>query len=102
MRVIDTEDHSWFLFEHEGGLYLDVNCSNSAIGYSYTIRLSEAEIESYEAGGHAFLSELARDIDYSVPILADTASVYKDRRVAYEISELATEAVNTWRQTKNL
>lgn len=101
MNVLDTEDHSWFLFEHGGDLYLEVNCNLSAIGYSYMIRLNEFERESYRKGGHEFIGELAREIDYSVPVLPDSASVYKDRRVPDQLSDLATDAVKAWKEAKN-
>ena len=101
MKVVDTRDHEWFLFEHEGHLYLDINCNLSAIGYSYMIQLNDAELESYQAGGRHYLSKLAQEVEYSAPILPDSTSIYKSRRVAYEVSELTTEAVKEWRGNTN-
>ncbi|ABK49492.1 conserved hypothetical protein [Shewanella sp. ANA-3] len=40
MSVVDTENRAWLLFEHEGELYLDANCSMSAFGYHYLIQLN--------------------------------------------------------------
>ena len=102
MKVVDTKDHTWFLFEHEGDLYLDTNCTNSAIGYSYMIRLNEAERELYRMGAREYLSKLASEVEYSVPILADSTSIYKSRRVSYEISNLTLDAVRVWRETSHI
>lgn len=101
MRVIDSENWAWFLFEHEGQFYLDVNCNMSAFGYTYMIQLSDDELAAYKAGGHEYLNQLAHDIHYSVPIAADTRSKYKGRDVSKIFSELATEAVSAWRLGRN-
>jgi hypothetical protein len=98
VKVIDSEDHSWFLFEHEGHLYLDANCDLNAFGYSYMIQLNEAECKSYEAEGRKYLIELAREIHSSVPITLDTASTYKGRDVSDQLSELATDAIKDWQR----
>ncbi len=98
MRVVDTENWAWFLFEHEGHFYLDANCNMSAFGYTYMIRLNEEEVAAYKIGGHEYLNKLAHEIHYSVPIGKDTTSTYKGRDVSKELSELATEAVKAWRE----
>ncbi len=100
MKVIDTECWAWFLFEHEGDLYLDANCNMSALGYTYMIRLNEDELESYKNGGHEYLNQLAYDIHYSVPIAKDSGSIYKGRDVSGEYSEMTAEAVGLWRENK--
>lgn len=97
MKVVDTKDHTWFLFEHGGDLYLDTNCSHSAIGYSYMIRLDEAERELYRISGRDYLSKLASEVEYAVPISPDSTSIYKSRRVSSEVSNLASDAVRVWR-----
>ena len=101
MKVIDSENWAWFLFEHEGGLYLDANCNMSAFGYTYMIRLNEKEQAQYSDGGREYLNKLAHDIHYSVPIAKDTSSIYKGRDVSNELTELATEAVKLWREGNN-
>lgn len=98
MKVIDSENWAWFLFDHEGQLYLDANCNMSAFGYTYMIQLNDEERSAYNAGGHEYLNWLAHDIHYSVPIAEGTCSKYKGRDVSKGLSELATEAVRAWRQ----
>jgi hypothetical protein len=102
MKVIDSESWAWFLFEHEGHFYLDANCNMSAFGYTYMIQLNEVELVSYESGGREYLSKLAHDIHYSVPISKDTKSIYKGRDVSEEFSDLATEAAKAWRESSNV
>jgi hypothetical protein len=102
MKVIDSENWAWFLFEHEDHLYLDANCNMSAFGYTYMIQLNDEERYAYKAGGHEYLNQLAHDIHYSVPIAADTRSKYKGRDVSKMFSEMATDAVREWRQAKSV
>jgi hypothetical protein len=101
MRVIDSENWAWFLFEHESHFYLDANCNMSAFGYTYMIQLNDEERDAYKVGGHEYLSQLAHDIQYSVPIATDSHSKYKGRDVSERFSELATEAVRVWREAKS-
>lgn len=101
MKVIDSENLAWFLFEHEGILYLDANCNMSAFGYSYMIELDEQEREGYQSVGRDYLNKLAYDIHYSCPIAKDTLSIYKGRDVSNELSDLATLAVKTWRESSS-
>ncbi len=101
MKVIDSENWVWFLYEHEGDLYLDANCNMSAFGYTYMIQLNEQEQAQYKDGGREHLNKLAHDIHYSVPIAKDTSSIYRSRDVSKEFSELATEAIRSWREGDN-
>ncbi|MDH5650355.1 MAG: hypothetical protein OEZ39_00635 [Gammaproteobacteria bacterium] len=101
MKVVDSDNWSWFLFEHEGYLYLDANCNISALGYTYMIKLNEEELEAYRNSGREYLDKLAHDIHHSVPIAKDTNSIYKDRDVSNELSKPATEAVHVWRNNSD-
>ena len=65
MKVVDTENWAWFLFEHEGHLYLDAYCNMSAFGYTFMIQLNDDERAAYDAGGHQYLNRLAHEIHYS-------------------------------------
>lgn len=101
MKVIDSENWAWFLFEHEGSLYLDANCNMSAYGYTYMIQLNEQEQKQYDSDGRDYLNKLAHDIHYSVPIAKDTTSIYKGRDVSNKLFELAIEAVKAWCESNN-
>ncbi len=101
MRVIDSKDWAWFLFEHEGCLFLDANCNISAFGYTYMIQLNEQEQVMFKNRGRDYLDKLAHDIHYSAPIAKDTSSVYKGRDVSKQFSGLATQAVKLWREGNN-
>ncbi|QEM82615.1 hypothetical protein [Halomonas binhaiensis] len=97
MKVIDHEDQSWFLFEHDGTLLLDVNCSHSFVGYTYLIALNDDELAAYEKGGHEYLSALAHDVHYTAPIVEDSQSPFRGRDLSRQYSELTMEAVRQWR-----
>lgn len=100
MKVVDTENWTWFLFEHEGHLYLDAYCNMSAFGYTFMIQLNDDERAAYDAGGHQYLNRLAHEIHYSVPVAMDTKSRFKGRDVSKRFSDMATEAVRSWREAK--
>lgn len=101
MKVIDSENWAWFLFEHNGNLYLDVNCNISAFGYTYMIQLNDREKKQYKKDGRDYLNKLAHDIHYSIPISENTSSIYKGRDVSAELSDLATKAVSNWRENNS-
>ncbi|CAN5586432.1 hypothetical protein BH10ACT7_BH10ACT7_15230 [soil metagenome] len=68
MHYVDHEPGAWFLVEQQGILYLDARYSYSAlIDDSALIRLNEAELTAYRAGGHDYLSGLAQGIHNSAP-----------------------------------
>ncbi|GAB1508431.1 hypothetical protein JCM33774_04720 [Actinophytocola sp. KF-1] len=68
MHYVDHEPGAWFLVEQQGTLYLDARYSYSAvIDDSVLIRLDESEVAAYRAGGHDYLSDLARRIHDSGP-----------------------------------
>ncbi|MFV0597096.1 hypothetical protein [Shewanella sp.] len=92
MRVVDTENRAWFLFEHEGDLYLDANCSMSAFGYNYLIQLNEKESARYRELGREYLTQLAYDIHYLVPIAENSRSIYRGRDKSREFKLLTRRA----------
>ncbi|HAS8613913.1 TPA: hypothetical protein RQK39_004328 [Vibrio vulnificus] len=100
MRVIDTEDQRWFLFEHEDDLYLDANCNHSFLGYTYMIKLNETELNQYQSEGREYLNQLSHDIHYSAPIANGSHSVFKGRDVTKQFSTLALAAIEKWRVLK--
>ncbi|HFQ4912195.1 TPA: hypothetical protein ACGU4T_004441 [Vibrio vulnificus] len=100
MRVIDTEDQRWFLFEHEDDLYLDANCNHSFLGYTYMIKLNETELNQYQSEGREYLNQLFHDIHYSAPIAKGSHSVFKGRDVTKQFSTLALAAIEKWRVLK--
>lgn len=98
MKVIDSEKQAWFLLEHEGSLYFDVNCSMGTFGYSYMIRLNDQEQIQYQIAGREYLHKLADDIHCSVPVAENTSSIYQGRNVSKNFSQMATSAIKTWHE----
>ena len=98
MNVIDSEKQAWFLLEHEGNLYFDVNCSMGAFGYSYMIRLNDLEQIRYQMAGREYLHKLADDIHSSVPVAENTSSIYQGRNASKPLSQMATSAIKTWHE----
>ena len=68
LNVIDHHPAAWFLLRAEpgedDGWYLDVNCGESAVGFSLLVRLSAAEYAEYHALGRVFIDDLAARIAY--------------------------------------
>ena len=65
VRVLHGEPAGWYLLEDAGELYLDVNCSQSAVSFGILIRLDPAEKAGFAAHGRAYAGELAEKIAYS-------------------------------------
>lgn len=73
MKYVDHEPATWFLVEEDGILYLDARYSYSAvIDDSALVRLDDAELAAYRAGGHGYLTDLARGIHHSAPYREDS------------------------------
>jgi len=98
MKVIDEERSSWFLFEEDGKLLFDVNCSHSFVGYNFMMFLNEEEVSLYKEKGREYLNELANAIDYSSPISKISTSKYKERYVYEQYSEQSLDAIDVWRE----
>lgn len=96
MTVIDHEPVSWFLVRDNDRLYLDVNCSHSAVSYSFLLELNEGEINTYATEGRAFLSNLADKINNSAFGLAHKTSPYRDRHTHSETGEHVNAAISVW------
>lgn len=95
MKVIDHQPHAWFLFEHDSGLLIDVDCHHGAVSCSVLIRLNDQELAEYRRDGHAYLDRLAQAIHYSAPILAISDSPYKPRKLrGYDDQVL--QAIRQW------
>jgi hypothetical protein len=79
MEYVDHEPGAWFLVEEDRILYLDARYSYSAlIDDSALIRLSDAEVAAYRAGGRDVLAELARGIHHSAPYRPESAYFARD------------------------
>ena len=98
VEVIDQEPRSWFLLQESDSLFLDVNCSLSAFGYSWLIRLNSDERAEYRARGHVYLDELAESVHFSAPAAADTTSPYKHRDCTREYGARVLAAVKASRE----
>ena len=98
MKVIDEEKSSWFLFEEDGKLLFDVNCSYSFVGYDFMMFLNEEEIALYKEKGREYLNDLANAIDFSSPISKTSTSKYKERYIYEQYSEQSLDAIDVWRE----
>ena len=87
MQIIAHEPLFWFFLQHENHFYLDVNCSNSFVGFDRLIQLTEEETKAYLEKGNAFLNEFANDVQYYAQ------STYANRHIMGEIGDLVHEAI---------
>jgi hypothetical protein len=91
VRVLLGEPAGWYLLEDNGELYLDVNCNQSAVGFSITAQLDPAERAAFAERGRAFAVELAGQIAYS-------PRTYWPRNVTGPLTGQVTEAILAHRQ----
>ncbi len=94
MHIIAHEPQFWFFLQDENHYYLDVNCSNSFVGFSRLIQLTEAETKAYLEKGNAFLNEFANDIQYYA------LSTYADRHIMGTISDVVHETIMEYNAKK--
>jgi hypothetical protein len=99
MKVIDHQPQAWFLFEDDGELYLDANCSNSFVGYSVVIALNVSERSAYAAQGGAFLDGLAASIqDSGAGVVETSPFTARNLGVGYTaLKQRISEAVRAWK-----
>ncbi|MBN2143839.1 MAG: hypothetical protein JW774_04360 [Candidatus Aureabacteria bacterium] len=96
MEVIDYEDYCWYLLKHDGKLFLDGNYNHSAFGYDFMIQLNETEEQVFKEKGRDYIHGLYHEIQYSAPILKDSKSEFKNRKVPKEFAVLAGKACEVW------
>nr|WP_315464918.1 hypothetical protein [uncultured Rhodoferax sp.] len=96
MTVIDHEPARWFLVRNDDRLYLDVNCSHSAVSYSFLLELDEGEINAYGTEGRVFLSNLADKINNSAFGSALKTSSYRDRYIDSDTGKQVNAAISGW------
>ncbi len=91
MRVLLGEPAGWYLLEDNGELYLDVNVSNSAVGYSVLLCLDRAKRAAFAKRGRGFADELAVRIGQS-------PDKYRKRNITGMLDNQVTEAVVAYRR----
>lgn len=94
MQVIDHEPHAWFLLRDDAGYVLDVNCSQSFVGFSATLRLAPDEAARIEAQGRQAIDALARAIQQS-------HGRYANRCGDALLESAALAAINAWRAERS-
>lgn len=97
--VIDHQPAGWFLLRDGDDLFLDVNCTHGAVGYSWLIMLDGPERRAYQDDGRIVLHRLARAIQDSDPGGRGTTSVYRDRDLTGERGQEVLHAVGRRRET---
>jgi hypothetical protein len=86
VRVLLGEPAGWYLLEDNGELFLDVNVSNSAVGYDILLRLDRAERAAFAKHGRGFADELAVRIGQS-------PDKYRKRNLTGTLDAQVTDAV---------
>jgi hypothetical protein len=83
MVVVDHQPHDWFLLRDERGFVLDVNCGQSAVGFSVVVRLAGTETGLIETRGREAVTELARSIQNNPAAFADRSGGASLEQAAY-------------------
>lgn len=101
MKVLDHEHYSWFLLQEGEDLILDIYCSHSFIGYTFTMKLTADEIAQFKQEGRNYLSWLAHEVHYSAP-LVNKKSPYRSRDISRECREIMLPVIVQWRKKQGL
>ena len=96
MQVIDHEPSGWLLVRDGDRLLLDVNCSQGAVSHDFLMELDEHEVAAYAAGGHAFISILAENIQDSAPGVRGSTSAYRECHLPSDIRAKVNEVTIGW------
>ena len=91
MEVIDFEDRAWFLLKDDDNYFLDVNCSNSAFGFSLLICLEGEELNYFQKYGHDYIEKLAKEIAYH------SNSKYSNRDMSQDYKTIVSEVIKSWK-----
>lgn len=100
MKVIDHQSGSWFLLGDGDRLFLDVNCSHGAFGYSVLIELNGAERDEYRSLGRGSLDRLAQEVNDAAPGARGGDSVYAGRDLSRDRGEEVSRAVGEWKASR--
>lgn len=98
--VVDHEPGGWFLVMDGGRVLLDVNCSHGAVSYPFLMELNELERAAYAASGHAFVTQLAGEIQDSAPGVIGSASLYRERNLGGADRSAVDEATIAWAKAR--
>jgi hypothetical protein len=96
LKIVDEEPQAWYLARQAEALLLDINCSSSAVSYSFMIALTPQEAAQYRSKGREYINWLAQDIADSAPGMAGSLSPYKGRDVSNLHSKKFNAAVTAW------
>lgn len=77
--------------EEEGDLYLDVNCSHGAVGFSIMLRLTADEAAVVRSGGKEAVDVLAVQIRDHATMISPT------RNLSSVWQQKSLEAIRHWR-----
>lgn len=91
MDVLDFEDRAWVLLKDNDNYFIDVNCNNSAFGFSMLICLEGEELTIFYKQGHKYIDKLAKDIAHH------SISKYGNRDKSTEYSKMVSNAINSWK-----
>lgn len=97
MIVLEHEPQWWFLLQDGERLLFDVNCSHSAVNYSWLMALNAEEAAKFKASGRAFLNELAEEVQWSAPGVHGSTSAFLGRNISQAFGKAVTEAAEEWR-----
>ena len=96
MIVLDREPQWWFLLQDGEALLFDVNCSHSAVSYSWLMALNAEETARFKLDGRQFLNELAEEVQHSAPGARGSTSAFLGRNISGTRGQAVSEAVEAW------
>lgn len=97
MRVLISKPQAWYVLEHDGEIFVDGNYNHSFVGYEFLIKLHPEERARYDKEGRAYIDELTRKIQDTVPIALGSASPFVGRNLASTYGQQVLAAVQSWR-----
>ncbi len=94
MKVVHHLRGVYYLLQHNGQYYFDVNSGRGAVGFSISIALSEEQESAFKKNGKKYLKELAEFIHQE-------QTSYLNLQVGQDIDKLMHIAILQWIKENN-
>jgi hypothetical protein len=95
MRVVAEEPWSWFLFEDDGKLFLDVLVENGAISFAATAEFNPEQAARYAREGIGYLNDLSSEMRHKALMRQ-----WSEPPLPPDWAQRSVAAVHEWRKRR--
>ena len=89
MKVVHHLQGVYYLLQHDGNYYFNVNSGRGAVGFSISVALNQEQVFSYKKNGTSYLKELAEFVHQE-------QITYLELQVDQEIDKAMHGVIKQW------